>query len=821
MTYAPINISGVVLTIDGTDYSDEMISMDVSDDSLLSSTLLTTSGTIELQQSVFGSNVDNFIGNAFELGKRIDVSIKMPNGTAYPHPRGRLYVMGRQYNHESKVMTLDVGCSLAFMLTFDEENLKCVAEEFIKDFTSQSLRDKLEPNTQFTLGLLRNLLQAEGACLYQDQFGMIQKMDIADQIPWGKNLNSASYKFTVSDKHGLISIAPNNNTDAPIQTRGILEYEVFGLKDKDDNFEEYKTDSEYDANNTCAVGKCPPNKVRKPQRYDEDITENTYPLEDPRYKYQIQQFGLFFQIVTSRFIQVHDVITNEKEFKGPGRQVSFERTEEVTNKFYAVFSSYNDAYVDAYRALNPTRGVFADQGKDELGFMGTVSKVESTYKYGWGGELETKIVETYKPAFTALDPQEWAARKLTSGRIGGTTADTGKEVALQQRVTTSYEYNYKHTIEITTTEDFFKYKQNGGGVYISVSKKISGGNLANPSQQDFLPAEVDPSVCRPENQTTSQDDNKDNTRNDPYDSCNPVTPAACTVDVDKPNPKYSYSVTIGPNKSYTLTGSGITKKVDSFEKVSYPLDLRIAKSRESARPYEQLIKKYTKYEHVKRNSERYGFTIQMPLFPELFSYYPSYPFRLSLANEGLHYFMVANAITWSLSPTEAVCSIEGLMMGELTGVQNFSTPSYSPTFYPVPATVTPTTSNNTTTNQTTTTGNNIQTVTVSGGTTTTTTVPVTSLPTVTATGHRPAVALGGAIQFNVPHTFKLTNPAGGVVSPVPAPTPIVLQTNVSLTIAQSTFNFGSIGTPAGSLNFGTVLSPTNTLNAGTLLVPNI
>lgn len=816
MTYAPINISGVVLTIDGTDYSDEMISMDVSDDSLLSSTLLTTSGTIELQQSAFGSSVNNFIGNTFELGKRIDISIRMPNGTAYPHPRGRLYIMGREYSHEGKAMTLDVGCSLAFMLTFDEENLRCIAEEFIKDFTSQSLRDKLEPNTTYDLGLLRNLLQAEGACLYQDQFGMIQKMEIADQIPWGKDLNSASYKFTVSDKHGLISIAPNNNTDAPIQTRGILEYDVFGLKDEDDNFEEYETDSEYDANNTCAIdGKCPPDKIRKPMRYDEDIVENFYPLEDPRYKYKLQETRLF-STQSSRFIQVHDVITNEKEFKGPGRQVSFEKKTEITNKMYARFTGYHDAYVDAWRALNPNSGFFADQGRDELGFTGEVNRVETTYKYGTGGQLQTKIEDTYKPSFTAYDPQTWAALSFVSPQ---TLA--GDVMSLAQRITTKYEYKYKHTVETTTTEDFFKYKQNSGGVYTSVSRKVSGGNLANPSQQDFLPAEVDPSVCRPENQTTSQDDKRDDSTNDPYDSCNPKTPAACTVDEDKPNPKYSYAVTIGPNESYTLSGSGITKKIDSFASVTYPLDLRTAKSRESARLYEDLIKKYTKYEHIKRNAERYGFTIQMPLFPELFSYYPSYPFRLSLANDGLHYFMAANAVTWSLSPTEAVCSIEGLMMGELTGVQNFATPSYSPTFYPVPAIVTPTTSNNTTTNQTSTVGTNIQTVTVSGGTSTTTTVPITSLPTVTATGHKSTVTLGGAIQFNVPHTFKIKNPAGGVVSPVPAPTPIVLQTSVSLTIAQATFNFGSIGTPVGSLNFGTVLSPTNTLNAGTLLAPNI
>lgn len=781
-TYYPLNISGVSLTIDGTDYSDEFVSMDLSDDSFLGSTVLTTNGTIELAQSPFGIDVDNFIGADFDIGKKVVVDIKQPDGSFSRHPRGVLYITGRNYDFETKIMELDVGCSLSFALNLaEEEQLDALADNFITLFTDSTLVSYLEDNPERNISLLRDLLLAEGSAIYQDQFGYTQKIKIADSINWGSKATTIPYKFTISDKWGLISISPNSDASTEIQTRGVLDYEVYGLNEKN-NFVEYKTDQEYDSKNYA--GACDPNDVKryKSSQPTKEVTTNEYQVEDPKYKYKVRSGNL---ISYSQYTAVKDTTTTTKKYEGVGRQISEEYVEEVSNKAYTHYSSYFDAFADYYSTLTNVPAPWENAAGE---FGGTIINSKLTkYKYGTGGQLEKKLEYNYKRGIEAYSTNDAVARISGSNFVG----PFFNLQLLATEVETKYEYKADYTKETTTTTEWFDFyeAQRDGATglqpFVKIETRISGGNLANPEQQDFLPSSLNSNICSPADQETSSD--------------------------------LFFEHIEGPKKNYTLSGSGITQSIPSVKNIDYPLSFRTAKSRQSAEAYKLPLKKFTIFEHIKNNASKYGFTIQLPMLPQLYSYYPSYPFRLALTTENKAYHMAANAVTWSLSKEEAVCSVQGLLIAQLTGITAFNTPTYSNTNYLLPPLITATTANNTTTNQATTLGTTVRLV--SSGSTSS--VNVTTLPTVTATGSALPTLQGGQFNLKIPVSFTVVDVVGGALSVAASPATISFSVPNTLTVATAVVNFGTIGTSVGSQNFGTILSPSGAnLNAGTINAPN-
>ena len=779
MSYSPLTIAGVRLTINGTDYSDELVSFDVSDDSFLSSTVLTTTGTIELAQSPFGVDVDDWIGTDFELAKQITLDIKQPNGSFSRHPRGRLFITGRNYNFETKIMELDVACSLGFYLNLEEDTDE-LAKDFITTFGDSTLKSYLEDDEEENIELLRNLLLAEGAAIYQDQFGNIQKIKIADSINYGKNATTVPYKFTVSDRDGLLSISPNNDAANPVETKGVLEYEVFGQK-VDGNFIEYKTDAEYDSKNVAAVnGKCPPGGFGGTTTPNEDITKNIYQAEDPQYKYKVQQPGVTLSAST-KFIQVEDTTTTKKTFRGPGRQISKEVVEQSSNRLMPRYASYYDNLTEYYRAANPNDKFYYQRALSELPpNFGVFNRKTTIYKYGTGGQLKEKRETNEEYGLFFNSPEDYTAQVSS----GNPRFPQPFIFLTSQEVTTEYEYRTNYTEETVTTLDFKTYAKTGSQ-FKSIQIRRSGGNLANPRQQDYQPKTVKDNVCSPDNQETNT---------------------------------LEFTHKYGVKKEYTLSGSGISKTVNSLETVDFPLNFKAAKSRESAKLYAKPLRKFTYFEYVKTNSSRFGFQIQVPLLAEMYAYYPSYPFRLGLVSEGSYYNIAGNSVTWSVTQSEAVCSIDALVLSQFTGTPTLATPTYTQNFYTVPAPITPTTGNNTSTNQGTTLGTTVQTV--SGSTATT--VNVTTLPTITATGSAPLTPLGTTITFQNPLNLVITDPTGGPLNPAAAAVAINFSVPNTLTIGTSVINFGTILAPIGNSNFGTIGTPaTLNLNAGTITVPTI
>ena len=85
MTFLSTNISGARLSINGVDYSDEFVDFTVTDDSIVSSSLVTTNGDITLAQVRGGQHINDLTATRFAAGDIVLLDIKQPDGTFNRH----------------------------------------------------------------------------------------------------------------------------------------------------------------------------------------------------------------------------------------------------------------------------------------------------------------------------------------------------------------------------------------------------------------------------------------------------------------------------------------------------------------------------------------------------------------------------------------------------------------------------------------------------------------------------------------------------------------------------------------------------------------
>jgi hypothetical protein len=116
------------ITIDGTDYTDEFISFEVSDESAWQNGLLVTSGQVILAQrpaKVGVTEISNYSRDQFKRNSVVILRIEDPTtGAVSVHPRGHLRVITTAYDIENEELIIEVGCRLAIaLLTEDRREL--------------------------------------------------------------------------------------------------------------------------------------------------------------------------------------------------------------------------------------------------------------------------------------------------------------------------------------------------------------------------------------------------------------------------------------------------------------------------------------------------------------------------------------------------------------------------------------------------------------------------------------------------------------------------------------------------------------------------
>lgn len=209
--------TAVYVYINGQDVSEYLIEGSLSDDSVYTNSIITTTGSITLGVT---PNVLDFNRTIYPIGSKVEIWVKLDTGKVALHPKGTLYVINSTVSPENQTLNLDIGCSLAFIS--DKEESYVAAVEGLFALLSNVSYFVIE---QYDLSTLSALLEVENAIIYQDPYGNIQKVPAFGDDGIGGNL--AGPKLSSFDKYTAISIesisetAIENNISAVIITSSV------------------------------------------------------------------------------------------------------------------------------------------------------------------------------------------------------------------------------------------------------------------------------------------------------------------------------------------------------------------------------------------------------------------------------------------------------------------------------------------------------------------------------------------------------------------------------------------------------------------------
>lgn len=224
-----VNASGKTkVYINEIDYSNYLIEGSVSDDSAYSTNIITSKGSIVLGGD---TSILDFNKTKFPVGSRVTIYTTLDNGKLAKLPRGHLYVLSSQIDVNSRFLTLELGCSLAY-LSSREENFTDDVER-LYDFIDTRIRDSFLVE-DFNLSTLQTLLEIQGKIIFQDRWGYIQGVDQFGADGLGAKVGSA--KLTSFDKTSAIAIESLGGSieDIPSAIRVEADAEVPSSTEDDD-----------------------------------------------------------------------------------------------------------------------------------------------------------------------------------------------------------------------------------------------------------------------------------------------------------------------------------------------------------------------------------------------------------------------------------------------------------------------------------------------------------------------------------------------------------------------------------------------------------
>ena len=102
MSYLSNNTRVYSLTIEGVDYTSNLINWSASDESANKNGCIITTGTVVLGTKPGGVVIEDYDGNNFRRGDSVVLTVSTSDGGVTRHPRGLLYVVSTSYNAETE-----------------------------------------------------------------------------------------------------------------------------------------------------------------------------------------------------------------------------------------------------------------------------------------------------------------------------------------------------------------------------------------------------------------------------------------------------------------------------------------------------------------------------------------------------------------------------------------------------------------------------------------------------------------------------------------------------------------------------------------------
>ncbi|ACT65641.1 predicted protein [Cyanophage PSS2] len=601
-----------ILKIDNVDYSSTLMSFRVSDSSIVTGGIVSTTGTVTLREGRGTASLEDYSKEKFGRGKvvRLDLDIA---GTISRHPRGTLLILDSGYSSEDRTITLDVGCLLTmYGLTDNIDNLTTHTDFELPDGAG--------------FDELSRALQAENAFIFVNKDGVVEKRNFFGNDGQASLKDEAQW-VSVRDQTAL-SASPLGIGN-PVPDRIVIAYS-------------WIVDGSTDPGSTDPSG----NPV------DEDTTESNYFLEHPANIYATstlcqptpsggQQCATFVQQDAKRTYGVTKRSANQRFYGGPGGSTSTEVsvTEgpavELNGSYFAEYYSWEVARA----ADDAAKKAVVPRGLDNI----TQDRREKTYEYGSAGEvLKTKEYH-FRNILNAMTQQDWRAsgntptNTATSPTSPATTVlrgfltNTPDELFLSQVITTEWEYFDDRTVEttetITSTATCGKtgiYGKGGTRELLEIGayengvktteKRTSRGGLVNPDQTPRNPGGT-PTITKTE---------------------------VIHDDSSKYTPTSAGSIVQNYNVPFVVPG----------------------KTEAEAR---QMAVEYASTQRWALEGDAAGIRVAETMRSEVFGYFPGMPFSFYDPTEEKLVKLRMNATTWGVSNREALFSTDGVFIGVSNG----------------------------------------------------------------------------------------------------------------------------------------------------------
>lgn len=332
-----INTSaGVKIYINYAEVTEYLIQGSLSDDSVYSSNIITTRGQIILGGT---TDVFDFDRTKYPIGSRIDLWVKLDNGTTSRHPKCPLYVLNSSTNVQDRTLTLEVGCSLAFISDREDQYQNAIRGLFGSILDANDI--KSFQIDEYNLSTLSSYLACVGKAIYQDKYGHIQVLKAFGQDGLGATRTGG--KFTSFDKYTAISIESIAESSIEPDIDAILveaEFDIPILKENDEEENNTNRPEPLITSVTYRTVKAPSTSGNivlgeGPTPLTNQSNPNTGTIDSPS-EWDGETIGYNYQVTGEMEAAERDVkekVTSGRyvEYNGPGNQVSLEQTWEYSS----------------------------------------------------------------------------------------------------------------------------------------------------------------------------------------------------------------------------------------------------------------------------------------------------------------------------------------------------------------------------------------------------------------------------------------------------------------------------------------------------------
>lgn len=637
MAYLVNQSSPSRLTINGVDYSSNLVSWSANDASTFNKGFMTTDGQLVLGDSRT-RDISDYDRNDFLRGAVVLLDIQV-EGQYVRHPRGYLYVVSSSYNADSRQLTVEIACEFSLAFLTDTlgsylalspmeleparqtlQNVDAALATFGR-FAYQNNRGEiatldmfgLDGDGSFTSGAWNSIL---GTTVIQvsplNSNGAIpETIRLSYTVPSGLEEGDQTGKIEVSettsyyflDYPSVIYVRENLNIDGDNAASGSAPSAPASTGSLPEGPSEVENDAAFTASSngegTCGSGPSDPNEDGGGASCSSGYTTKRTPMYVP---------AITRQVDTS-------------EYSGPGASLSRTVSERYGPKVEANNGYYGDKFAFCRLVWAISCSPNGDCPLDGLE-EALLNKTESYYYYGEGNQLVQQVTDTYQTLMSAAKTEDYRAGNNQGQPQGFTELDETMPLYRVSRVI--QDYYVKDGVNVNETTTFTSVTSRGVGI-------SSGADL------DALAGIKTSSIRRSFTITTQ-----------------PIAPDALNSPVAQTETKQT---------EIALTGGYVIPPIGAGPYVieqSMPLPILL----DDAEQIEEIVAFYSTYIQLFTLGDLYGVSIAEGLRPEVFrGWTPNMPFRYSDPYTGKAMVCRMNATNWAVSQEQVGFRTNGLWLG--------------------------------------------------------------------------------------------------------------------------------------------------------------